>query len=326
MKKLIITLFCFLTQLGWSQTGPFDPGVGEPGSLAIHRDSTIIESWATDCEVERGFENMANPMALASSGSATNALGPADGLVVSLGDSGVATFTFSTPLKNNNGFDIAIFENGFTSPGGDFLEFSFVEISSNGNDFYRFPAVSLLDTSQQVGSFDVIDPSYVHLFAGKHTATYGTPFDFEVLDSVAALDINAITHVRIIDVVGSIQDGYATRDSRGNKVNDPFPTEFPSSGFDLDALAILNSNLVSANYQTETIQQRIFPNPASEVLHLEYSVPTEVKIYAAHSTHIFYAKTVLNLETIDVSSWQRGVYFITAIQNGKMNTQKVVLY
>ncbi len=325
MKHLLIVLFGFLSSFGWSQTGPFDPGVGTTGSLAIHRDSSIIESWANQCEVERGFENIANALVLASSGSATNALGAADGLVVSLGDSGVATFTFSTPLKNNNGFDIAIFENGFTSPGGDFLELAFVEISSNGNDFYRFPAVSLLDTTQQVGSFDVIDPSYVHLFAGKHTATYGTPFDFEVLDSVAELDVNAISHIRIVDVIGSIDDPYASKDSKGNKVNDPYPTEFASSGFDLDALAVLNSQLVSVN-SLENIEQRVYPNPARETLTLVYAVPTDVKIYATHSAHVFYEKTITNQATIDVSGWQRGIYFITAIQNGKLNTQKIVLY
>lgn len=325
MKHLLIVLFGFLSSFGWSQTGPFDPGVGATGSLAIHRDSSIIESWANQCEVERGFENIANALVLASSGSATNALGAADGLVVSLGDSGVATFTFSTPLKNNNGFDIAIFENGFTSPGGDFLELAFVEISSNGNDFYRFPAVSLLDTTQQVGSFDVIDPSYVHLFAGKHTATYGTPFDFEVLDSVAELDVNAISHIRIVDVIGSIDDRYASKDSKGNKVNDPYPTEFASSGFDLDALAVLNSQLVSVN-SLENIKQRVYPNPARETLTLVYAVPTDVKIYATHSAHVFYEKTITNQAIIDVSGWQRGIYFITAIQNGKLNTQKIVLY
>ena len=35
--------------------------------------------------------------------------------------------------------------------------------------------------------------------------------------------------------MGSISEGQATRDSRGGIVNDPFPTPFPSSGFDLDA-------------------------------------------------------------------------------------------
>jgi hypothetical protein len=43
-----------------------------------------------------------------------------------------------------------------------------------------------------------------------------------------------------VDVVGSITPAYATYDSQGNMVNDPWPTPYSSSGFDLDAVGVIN--------------------------------------------------------------------------------------
>jgi hypothetical protein len=47
--------------------------------------------------------------------------------------------------------------------------------------------------------------------------------------------------VRIIDVVGSIDPAFGTRDSLGNLINEPFPTPFSSSGFDLDAVGVIHA-------------------------------------------------------------------------------------
>ena len=43
----------------------------------------------------------------------------------------------------------------------------------------------------------------------------------------------------MVDVVGSIDPMYGTRDSLGNLINDPWPTPFATGGFDLDAVAVL---------------------------------------------------------------------------------------
>ena len=40
---------------------------------------------------------------------------------------------------NGNSWDFCVFENAFND---SFLELGFVEVSSNGNDFYRFPSTS----------------------------------------------------------------------------------------------------------------------------------------------------------------------------------------
>ena len=46
--------------------------------------------------------------------------------------------------------------------------------------------------------------------------------------------------MRIVDVVGTTNAVFATHDSLGNIVNDPYPTVFASGGFDLDGVAALN--------------------------------------------------------------------------------------
>jgi hypothetical protein len=83
---------------------------------------------------------------------------------------------------------------------------------------------------------------WYHNLAGKHQAGYGTPFDLDELKDSTKIDISSITHIRIIDVVGSLDSNYGTYDSEGNIINDPWPTGFESSGFDLEALGILKEN------------------------------------------------------------------------------------
>jgi len=81
----------------------------------------------------------------ASFGDESEALGVAEGNsvdVLSLGDMGQATLTFDVEIEDGEGWDFAVFENSLDDT---FLELAFVEVSSDGEDFYLFPAVSLTD-------------------------------------------------------------------------------------------------------------------------------------------------------------------------------------
>ena len=213
---------------------------------AIHADSPAFVAWATGCTVERGPMRVDKPgNGLASYGVDSDALGIPGGTmdVVSLGDGGTATLTFASPICNEAGPDFAIFENGIEdaqNPTLFYLELGFVEVSSDGVNFFRFPAVTNVQTETQLGSSDFMDPGQIHNFAGKYLAMYGTPFDLDDLDDNVLLDKNNVTHIRIIDVVGSIDPQYATYDSEGHPVNDPWPTAFSSSGFDLDAVGVIH--------------------------------------------------------------------------------------
>ena len=93
-------------------------------------------------------------------GAADAAVDPAN--VVVLGDSGRITLTFSGVIYNGPGFDFAVFENGFSDT---FLELAWVEVSSDGTHFFRFPGFSL--TPSAVGSFGTLDPTNIEGLAGK---------------------------------------------------------------------------------------------------------------------------------------------------------------
>ncbi len=240
--------------------GPYPPAAGQPGSDAIPASSAKFTGWATGVShVQRGLIQIDNPSYGSATYGNTNDNGdpvpidfyvsgaadatPADPYnVLSLGDGGSMTLTFAQPIGNGPGPDLAVFENGFSyTATAFFMELAFVEVSSNGTDFFRFPAVSLTPTSTQMGTFGTIDPTNLLNLAGKYQAGYGTPFDLDELRSTSnKLNVNRITHVRIVDVVGSLSPTYGQRDSLGNLVNDPWPTPYDASGFDLDAVGVIH--------------------------------------------------------------------------------------
>jgi hypothetical protein len=223
----------------------FAPAPGYSGSTAIHKDSSIFLSWANGIEFQRGFLDISNKsLGLASFGEAENALFQAEGNsidVVSFGDSGIAVLSFPYPITNGNGFDFAVFENGFTD---HYVEYAFVEVSSDGENYVRFPNYSETPTEIQMGSFEFSDCRFVHNLAGKYRQGYGTPFDLEDLRDSANLDVNAISHVKIIDVIGSINSDYGTFDSENRIINDPWPSAFESGGFDLDGVGVIHQTSV----------------------------------------------------------------------------------
>ena len=110
-------------------------------------------------------------------------------------------------------------------------------------DFFRFPSVSLTQTTTQVGSYGTLDPTNLYDLAGKDPAGYGTPFDLQELAGVSPLlNVNDVTEVRIVDCVGDINPAYATYDSQGNIVNGPWPaySSAGSEGFCLAGVGVLN--------------------------------------------------------------------------------------
>lgn len=238
-------VLCLASVAGLAWAGPYAPAAGQSGSTAIAHDSTAIVGWASGYQdLIRGAVNISDPgEGLVSYGAGEDALGPADAQidslpVVSLGDGGGITLTFAQPITDGPGADFAVFENGIID---GFLELAHVKVSSNGIDFFSFPSVSLTPAATQVGSFDLLDPTNIHNLAGKYRRGFGTPFNLSELAGTAGLNINAVTHVRIEDVVGSIDPLYRTLDSGGRAINDPWPTDFITGGFDLDAVGVLNT-------------------------------------------------------------------------------------
>jgi hypothetical protein len=269
MLKLCLVLPGFLWFV--AAQAQFDPPAGQPGSRAIHADSLVFIGWADDVLVERGWIHAGNEsLGKVTYGNENDALGKADLSVISLGDGGSAMFTFQFPLWNGPGPDFAVFENSFSD---DFLELAFVEVSSNGEYFVRFQAVSFTQTEVQVDGFGHLDATQVHNLAGKFRAMHGVPFDLEELEGDPNLNIQSITHIRIVDVVGSIDPLLGSFDKNGRLINDPWPTPFPTSGFDLDALGVIHDARNLSVNQPRAKSMRLFPQPARQSIN--FSLPND---------------------------------------------------
>ena len=184
------------------------------------------------------------------------ALGPAragEPDVLVLGRGGSVVLECASFIRDGEGDDFVVFENAFSDT---FLELAYVEVSSDGVHYVRFPNYSW--TADPVGAFGTVDPTYIHGYAGKYRAGYGTPFDLAALKTAHAavmdgytgfsidywanlrtnypsLDLERVRYIRLVDIPG---DG-SRYDSEGDPVFDPFPTVI-TAGFDLDAVGVLN--------------------------------------------------------------------------------------
>ena len=291
--------------------GPFCGGVGTEGCNAIAADDNQIVAWATNVVLTRGPQNISNPNSpLASFGNETNAIGPATPNnsmdAVSLGDGGSALVTFERPIQNGEGPDFAVFENDIN---GGFLELAFVEVSSDGVHFVRFPATSLTQTETQTGSFALTDPTFINNLAGKFQIGYGTPFDLAELADSANLNIDSIVYVRIIDVIGTIDPQYASYDAFGHIVNDPWPTDFNSCGFDLTGVGVIHQKPVSIDNH-KMPQVFAYPNPCTGTLYIINENAERIELYNSNGQLLNVVNNGDTHITLNMQSYPAGLYLL----------------
>jgi hypothetical protein len=329
-RNLALLLFLFAMHGAIAQ---FAPPAGQAGTTAMYKDSTAFIAWATACKLARGYQDISNPASgYPTIGDSTSVVGKANGSsIVSLGDGGSAIVTFKSPITNGTGYDFAVFENSFSDT---FLELAFVEVSSDGTHFFRFPATSNTQDTVQLDNAANMDARKINNLAGKYRALYGTPFDLEELAGSPGLDINNITQVAIIDVVGSILPAYATHDKNGKKINDPWSTPFASSGFDFDAVGIIHQvppasvkDLVSA------VTFTVFPNPVTNAskIRVALNVPQTITIdvldlmgrqVAIVADHIPSQQAdPISLEQLNL---QNGIYFLRVNGEDVSRTEKII--
>lgn len=325
MKK-IFTSIIIVASLA-NTHAQYAPQYPLPGNTAIHRMDARIIDWATHATVQRGFMDILDPsLGMVSSGSVENAIGAADNMVVSLGDGGYATLSFDIPIANGDGPDFVVFENAFADPldaSMAFLELAFVEVSSDGINYVRFPAYSLTQTDSQIVNDNYYDATKIHNLAGKYISNYGTPFDLEDLRDSANLDINHIKFVRIVDVVGILDDELGSKDAAGNLINDPYPTPFPIGGFDLDAVGVLhNTSTISIENIWLANDIKVFPNPCTDYIQIEYSgsgVHTALPVYIYNiDGRIMYETSLQNELVIPTHHYPTGTYYIKIGNFSKM--------
>ncbi len=168
---------------------------------------------------------------------------------------GTITVSFDRAIKNLQGADFTVYENGFAQY--DFqnetlselvlAELAYVEVSSNGLDWARFPSDS--QTPSKLGSYAPLDPTNVYNLVGKHVnaytdygnASWGTPFDLSTLEDEQTVidglvDLNAIWYVRIVDIPGNGD----SLDASGDPIYDGYPQLFGALGADIEAIGQIN--------------------------------------------------------------------------------------
>ena len=321
MSRFLSHIFLILSPIIFGQS--YAPAPGVSGSTAIHRDSSIIVNWANAVDVVRGpwdIQDQNSP--LASYGANQDAMGYADDYPVSLGDGGIATVTFPFLIekcKPANSLRSILFENGFSD---NYMELAFVEVSSDGVNFFRFNAVSETPTETQLSNTSFSDCRYIHNLAGKYRVFYGTPFDLEELIGTPGLDVNMISHVRLIDVVGSINPLYGSYDSQGTIINDPFTTPWESGGFDLDAVAVINESSIAGIMDINNAIE-VLPNPCVDNISIKTVGQGMLRILNFQGQLILSKETNGNTE-LNMRDFSSGFYFVTFTSEFGIFTKRIL--
>lgn len=297
-KNLIMVVAVLVLEMCFAvRGGPYrEPGINsyiDPNGDPVSADNPnailnpIFRGWAS---VVVSYEPTGQYI-IPEWGDPNKALGPSwtdsEGFdTVSLGDltqeeidtgvpPGQITLSFDDPICNGMGYDFVVFENGFEVVGGCFCELGFVEVSSDGVYFVRFPTVSLVpepgDPNQH--RYYYFDISNIYNLAGKHPnlgGWMGTPFDLSEIaddpDVISGLvDINNISCVRIVDIPGSgdFNDSavkctdpnsrpYYTNYDANHPIYDAWLT-WGSGGFDLEAIGVLHSQQYSGDVNLDGI-------------------------------------------------------------------------
>ncbi len=320
MRTLVsISLFILTCCSAFAQ---YEPEAGQPGSHAIHYTHVKIDRWAEFHSLNRGWVDIRDTtLGVTSIGDSASIKGIADNQVLSLGDGGWAVVYFPTPIEDQDGFDFAVYENSFSH---DFLELAFVEVSSDGINFFRFPASSQTQTQYQVGTFGLLQATQINNLAGKYKGMYGVPFDLSVLPDTSLLNKDSVHYVRIVDVVGSINPAFGSRDHSGRIINDPFPTDFPSGGFDLDAVAALNAGYTNLEDLLNP-SVIVYPNP------VERGQELKISGVEAEMSFVLYDLTGRVISQISDKSFSvpqsisEGSYLLSVEYNGSLYSEIIMV-
>lgn len=337
--QFFILLINFIFLFPSNVLSQYPPQAGTVGSTAIHRDSSIIKTFANYYPssqgkiLQRGWLDISDTsLGKASVGNIDSLAITPDLYLLSLGDAGSVTFELPIAIENGAGPDFVIFENGFPfSKDSFFLELAFVEVSEDGINYHRFPAYSETDTNQQIGPFGSIKANKVHNLAGKYIAPYGVPFDLNDLENVMGSSPK-IRFIKIIDVAGSINPAFASRDALGRMINDPWPTPFPSAGFDLSGIGFIHGKALGETSLKSTLSLAMYPNPigVNEVLQILSNESLDQIIVTDLNGKHTYKQVGLNQMEIEINlneiNLGVGICFVQIIsQTGKVATHKLIL-
>jgi hypothetical protein len=320
----------FFIGAGFAGFCQYAPQVPLTGNTGIAQSDSVFVDWAAACTVQRGWLNIADKsLGQPTLGADSDATGFPGSSIVSLGDSGVAVLTFNYNIYNGTGPDFAVFENGFADPQNDtvaYLELAFVEVSSDGIRYVRFPASSAMQDSVQIDNFTYTDASKYNNLAGKYISGFGTPFDLDELKDSVGLDVNHISHVRIVDVIGSIDTLYGSRDHNGNIINEAYPSPYSSGGFDLNGLGVIHSLKPTAVKElNKNLLVQIYPNPVQSSVYISCPGLSNVKYKLTDlSGREMYAGAFSEQTALSFNGTSKGVYLLYLEHGSDRSVRKII--
>ena len=139
-------------------------------------------------------------------------------------------------------------------------------------------------------------------------------FDLAQLSGYSNLDLNAITHIKVVDVVGSVDAQWATFDRNGNAINDPYPTDFASGGFDLAGVAVMNGWMPVGVEENSTADcWKVFPNPCCNSVQIsDLKINTPISLYNAYGQLLWQGIASDSRFVLDLSTFADGFYLLNS--------------
>jgi hypothetical protein len=123
------------------------------------------------------------------------------------------------------------------------------------------------------------------------------------------------------DAEGIITDTiYPTLDSQGHIVNDPWPTAFKSSGFDLDAVGVIYDLAHFAVSENESNVVAVYPNPVKGQLFVKAENLQSVEVFNLVGQKVLASEDA----SIDMVNLSQGIYFVRVTADGKVVTKRIV--
>lgn len=227
--------------------------------------------------------------------------------VCSLGRNGVITVGKKDFIVvDGNGPDFIIFENTFVISNGKkiFAEPGIISVSKDGINFIEFPFNS--ETLEGLAGLNWTNGD-ANCF--DYTVSGGDAFD------LATIGIDSIKYIRIKDTAVIASTLPIT-----HKYYSPIGV---ISGFDLDAVVLLNikendSNILTDDTNNELIQI-MYQNDIVIVSAIEN---TNIRVYDILGKELLY-KQKTNFLLLNQKSFNNGIYFLAAENNGKTELKKI---
>lgn len=201
--------------------------------------------------------------------------------VLSLGDGGSITLEFvDNRVINGDGPDFIVFENAFYAggnPENTFAEVAFVEVSADGETFYRFP------NDYDPEGTPINKPTNWSGFAGVHPCLSHPDNGIDPTDPLVAggdafdLDDVGLDEIRFVRIIDTGEGETVAHDDDGDEIYDPGMPGEPYAGSDLDAIAAVYSIEIATPTPTPSPSSTATPTPDPTTTVTPTPTPTAYK-------------------------------------------------